>query len=778
MKYDLNSLNGLNSARGAFEDNNSDYEDENTGYDNIPRSDNSSNKDNDSSNPLKHKNSNSDDKSKGNKENDSKSNNKDSKEDNQKNNSKDNLKDNSKSNKKNNSNNKLQGKEQDLSKEKSQNDKGLKQGTKSGGKSAEKAAEQSAGQGAKASMQAQTAGTQVAARGTSKAVIVGGGGCLSTFVPLICIIMAAVFVLNSILLVLLGTQELPTTDLLSSEAEQIMYIFDSFAVTSNDSEKSEYHNKLEQIKSKGSSSGLCAVWKVLVDDFYYQNVAEQAYQAYDKDSFSSAYDQAYNDFVACYYLGKSGKAFKYATFKDHDKKADNYIDDQQHYHYCNNTLKMCIDTFVNPETNNIYSFSKKDYKQYCKDNKEKLKDLSEEEKIEKYNRQNFKTMIKNLEGEKGGLNTCCVIEQVKDREKAKSGASAKKIKEKKIKTEKFYLSQYIYTQKDDGTKVRKFNDKGTYKLSKSVYEAIFNYKNNYEVGNGNATEICTLAYNEIGKKGEDYCKGQTKAWGNGGITQWCAIFQAYLLEQVGVEPSKVGWAASCSSWIKSAKSKGIYRTRDSYNPKAGDILFFSWVHVGLVYDVHGPSLITIEGNTDSNNCNTSVVGKHDKYTTKSTAIIGYLAMGAFYPKTAGQAQGTGINVVETDPKYNGGKVKLTKGERSKIEHLVYNENGVNGYTGCLLVAQCLRDAILTQGYKADTIKKDLKYEASDTAGTPSEDAKKAVKFIFDQGGYVVKHRILYFYNPKLCKSKWHETQVFICQYGTGKNIERYFDKKE
>ena len=50
--------------------------------------------------------------------------------------------------------------------------------------------------------------------------------------------------------------------------------------------------------------------------------------------------------------------------------------------------------------------------------------------------------------------------------------------------------------------------------------------------------------------------------------------------------------------------------------------------------------------------------------------------------------------------------------------------------------------------------------------------RKAVKYILEGGHSAVQHRILYFYNPRLCESKWHESQDYLLTY---KDV-RFFDR--
>lgn len=659
---------------------------------------------------------------------------------------------------------------------------GAKAGTKAGAKAGAKAGKAGAKAFVKGAGTATKAGVK-AVGGASKIIVSFIAGFSSIIVPLLIVIIVAVIVINSMLFFISGQQS-GNEQLEVTEAQEIMYVFNSFVKSSNDKEKNLYDKKLSAIKSNGLSATLCAVYKTLAEDYYYTNISEILYTNYDKDAYDSAYENAYNDYVARYYLSKTDGYYEQKSFDSQNLGYYNYVNDQSHYRYCNNILKMCIDAFINSKTNKIYKFDKYDYVQYYNRNKESLKNLSKEDKEEKFRKRNINIIIHNLEGKKSGLNRCCIFIARKDESNRVSGESIKDIKKNNVEVVRNYLSQYIYTGR------KKYYNFDNYTLNKSVYNSIYDYDFIYKNGNeGSGGDICEFEKSQIGKKGSDFCNGQTKAW-SGGLTQWCAIFQAYCLEQVGVNPSSVGWSASCSSWIQNATQKGIYRSAGSnYKPQAGDILFFSWGHVGLVYSVNSKgNLVTIEGNTDSYDCATSKVAMHKNvYSVGGSSIRGYLCMSKFYSigGSGGLASGTNLRPVVTDASYKGGKYKLTKRQRTKMEHLVYNENGCLGYAGCLLVAQCLRDAMLRdKSLTPDNIRDKAKYEASDTAepnGPPSADAKRAVQFIFDKGGYAVKHRILYFYNPYVCEKRntgsWHETQLFVVECGKGANRERFFDAK-
>lgn len=127
---------------------------------------------------------------------------------------------------------------------------------------------------------------------------------------------------------------------------------------------------------------------------------------------------------------------------------------------------------------------------------------------------------------------------------------------------------------------------------------------------------------------------------------------------------------------------------------------------------------------------------------------------------------------ESDYKYDGMKVEMTDKDLDIAQRLVMGEAGSMGFTGCCLVAQAMRDTYFYGHFKSiDAVRKGYGYDGS-IKFKPNEAAKKAVKYILEEGHSAVKHRLLYFYNPRLCESKWHERQDYILTY---KDV-RFFDK--
>ena len=119
-----------------------------------------------------------------------------------------------------------------------------------------------------------------------------------------------------------------------------------------------------------------------------------------------------------------------------------------------------------------------------------------------------------------------------------------------------------------------------------------------------------------------------------------------------------------------------------------------------------------------------------------------------------------VNIENPDRNYQG--VKLDVGnERGLLERIVMGEAGGEGFLGQALVAQCIRDALVYKDIDSvqDVITK-MKYSGS-LDKKPTEEVKRAVSYIFDEGKNAVQHRILYFYAPKIVKSKFHESQNYI-----------------
>jgi spore germination cell wall hydrolase CwlJ-like protein len=123
-----------------------------------------------------------------------------------------------------------------------------------------------------------------------------------------------------------------------------------------------------------------------------------------------------------------------------------------------------------------------------------------------------------------------------------------------------------------------------------------------------------------------------------------------------------------------------------------------------------------------------------------------------------------------DANYEGHVVELSDSDRDLVERLIMGESGGIDLTAAGLVAQTIRDTMYYKGFTSvQEVRSKLKYSGS-IYRTPNEYVKQAVKIIFDQGGYMVRHKLFYFYAPKIVNSSWHEKQEFVVEYGG----HRYF----
>ncbi len=131
-----------------------------------------------------------------------------------------------------------------------------------------------------------------------------------------------------------------------------------------------------------------------------------------------------------------------------------------------------------------------------------------------------------------------------------------------------------------------------------------------------------------------------------------------------------------------------------------------------------------------------------------------------------------LEISNPDYSYEGQAISLTSYDRDILERLVMGEAGAEGFIGCCLVAQAIRDTMVNDGYTSvESVRTSCGYYGS-LSITPNQNALDAVEFIFDMGGAAVQHDILYFYAPALCTSGFHESQEFVVQY----NNQRFFDR--
>lgn len=132
-----------------------------------------------------------------------------------------------------------------------------------------------------------------------------------------------------------------------------------------------------------------------------------------------------------------------------------------------------------------------------------------------------------------------------------------------------------------------------------------------------------------------------------------------------------------------------------------------------------------------------------------------------------------LNIDNPDSSYVSYSVELSDYDRDVLEHLVMGEAGGQGFIGCCLVAQAIKDTMITDGYPSvDAVRTGNGYSAS-LDNVPNQDVYDAIEYVFDNGGAAVQHRVIYFYAPNVCESAFHESQNYVVTHGGHKFFDRW-----
>lgn len=132
-------------------------------------------------------------------------------------------------------------------------------------------------------------------------------------------------------------------------------------------------------------------------------------------------------------------------------------------------------------------------------------------------------------------------------------------------------------------------------------------------------------------------------------------------------------------------------------------------------------------------------------------------VGTYIPDTTAPATET---VEPTEPAV---RYPLTDAERDIVERVVMAEAGGESFEGQMLVAQCILNAAEKRG--VDPSEAVVLYSYTKSRPDPTQRVKDAVAAVFDRGETVVDEPILYFYNPALVTSDFHESQIFVIEEG-------------
>ena len=136
---------------------------------------------------------------------------------------------------------------------------------------------------------------------------------------------------------------------------------------------------------------------------------------------------------------------------------------------------------------------------------------------------------------------------------------------------------------------------------------------------GGNQAIVEVALTQLGNEG-----GQPYwSWyGFDGRVEWCACFVSWCADQCGyIESGIIPKFAGCVDGANWFKGNGQWKDR-SYEPSAGNIIFFDWEgdgetnHVGIVEKCENGVVYTVEGNSGD-------ACRQKQYTVGSSSIYGY-----------------------------------------------------------------------------------------------------------------------------------------------------------
>ena len=102
-------------------------------------------------------------------------------------------------------------------------------------------------------------------------------------------------------------------------------------------------------------------------------------------------------------------------------------------------------------------------------------------------------------------------------------------------------------------------------------------------------------------------------------------------------------------------------------------------------------------------------------------------------------------------------------ERDTVERVVMAESGGESFEGQMLVAQCILNAAEKEGVQPSEAV--VIYSYTSNRPDPTQSVKDAVAAVFDRGEVAIDAPVMYFYNPALVTSDWHESQIFVAEVG-------------
>lgn len=620
------------------------------------------------------------------------------------------------------------------------------------------------------------------------------GGLISSFLPqLICIILVICMLYGALAVIFEQTYTQIQEVQLTPEGRVIIQMFESYCnetyrtyngvraethVDNPDEERTKYRKILNFIKQNDYEYELCGIWKVtvreIISEFRYKENSEIE-NVNEKYDWSSSED-TYKQFISYYYTEDNGTENVRIGFES-TQNPDEYPGDAYHQYYTNEMFKACLESFINEDGS--YITSSEELESQDTESTSTTEDSSESDELNDVISTGYKDYSKEL--------TDLIIDNLY---RGLNERVSFKNTEEYNGTEIKYISEVYGYYWKIGTIIPEDANPSQEQLNECKEDHKNKIQNSASgflmyAGSGDVANLVRLAKAQIGNGGQKYCD----ALYGGQLVDWCCIYAGWLLQEGGgIDISQYGWSAGVGIWIDALSSKGLYyQAHASYKPKVGDLIFFGQrSHVGVVIEVTDSEIVTSEGNSGASNtsvyCMGSQVCEH-RYTYDNSYILGYgsitYKLSSSYMDAVGYSDGAVLQSrAGTDSNYKcmrfedwAGR-KLTEEERNILERTVSGEFG-NDYEGSLMIAQCLRDA-LVYGYcdSVSDLPSDMQYDGYYAySGEPTENAELAVHYIFDWGGMAVQHRVLFMYNPTICTSPWHESQLYVVTVGD----VRFFD---
>ena len=124
-----------------------------------------------------------------------------------------------------------------------------------------------------------------------------------------------------------------------------------------------------------------------------------------------------------------------------------------------------------------------------------------------------------------------------------------------------------------------------------------------------------------------------------------------------------------------------------------------------------------------------------------------------------------ILIADSEFEYYDSPIHLSEDDRWVVESVVAGEAGGEPYDGKKAVAQCIFDAMLKNGWTARQVRDNYGYDGWNPDLDKQDrvaymDVVDAVSDVFDRGKFVTEKPILFFYNPAIVYSGFHEAQEY------------------